>query len=68
MKTIKCSQVGGEGCTFEATAETPEEVKTQMGEHAQVAHAEMMAKATPDDMSNWNKMFDKLWEETPESA
>jgi predicted small metal-binding protein len=65
MKTIKCSQVGGGTCTFEASGETPEEVKGKMAEHAKVAHADMMAKATPESMAEWNTMFDKLWAETP---
>ncbi|OGG52675.1 hypothetical protein A3H16_01140 [Candidatus Kaiserbacteria bacterium RIFCSPLOWO2_12_FULL_53_8] len=64
MKTIKCSQVGGGTCTFEASGETADEVRTKMGEHAQVAHADMVAKATPESMAEWNTMFDKLWAET----
>lgn len=67
MKTIKCSQVGGGTCAFEATAATAEEVKSQMSEHAKVAHADMMANATPESMAEWNTMFDKLWVDTPES-
>jgi len=65
MKTIKCSQVGGGTCAFEASGETAEEVKGKMGEHAKVDHAEMMASATPESMAEWNTMFDKLWAETP---
>jgi predicted small metal-binding protein len=65
MKTIKCSQVGGEACTFEVKAETLEEAKVKFGEHAKVVHADMVAKATPESMTQWNKMFDDLWEETP---
>ena len=67
MKTIKCSQVGGGACTFEATGATAEEVKMKLGEHAKVAHADMMAQATPESMAEWNTMFDKLWAETPEA-
>ena len=66
MKTIKCSQVGGGTCTFEATGATAEEVKVQMGEHAKVSHADMMASVTPESMAEWNTMFDKLWADTPE--
>jgi predicted small metal-binding protein len=65
MKTIKCSQVGGGTCIFEASGETAEEVKTKMSEHAKVDHAEMMASATPESMAEWNTMLDKLWAETP---
>ena len=67
MKTIKCSQVGGGTCTFEVTAATVEEAKAKMGEHAKVAHAEMMEKATPESMAEWKTMFDKLWADTPDN-
>ncbi len=67
MKTIKCSQVGGGTCSFEATAATAEEAKMKMSEHAKVDHADMMAKATPESMKEWNVMFDKVWMETPEN-
>ncbi len=68
MKTIKCSQVGGGTCTFEVTAETSEEAKMKMGEHAKVAHADMVAKSTPESMAEWNTMFDKLWAGTADNA
>lgn len=67
MKTIKCSQVGGGACTFEVTAATAQEAKMKMSEHAKEAHADMVAKATPESMAEWNAMFDKLWEETPDN-
>ena len=67
MKTIKCSQVGGGTCAFEATGATAEEVKSQMGEHAKVAHADMMASATSESMAEWNTMFDNVWADTPEN-
>ncbi len=67
MKTIKCSQVGGGMCSFEASGNTAEEVKAKMGEHAKMAHADMIAKATPESMADWNKMFDDLWAKTPEN-
>jgi len=62
MKTIKCSQVGGEGCDFAVMAETKEDAKNQFSAHAKEAHAEMMAKATPESMKEWGEMFDKVWE------
>ncbi len=67
MKIIKCSQVGGDTCSFEVTAETMEDAKAQMGAHAKEAHADMMAKSTPESMAEWNTMFEKLWAETPEN-
>ncbi len=67
MKTIKCSQIGGGTCSFEASGNTAEEVKAKMGEHAKVAHADMMATVTPESMKEWNVMFDTLWANTPES-
>lgn len=68
MKTIKCSSVGGGDCTFEVKATTKEEAKTMMGEHAKVAHAEMMASSTPESMQKWNEDFDNLWETTADDA
>ena len=67
MKTIKCSQVGGENCAFEVTAETPENAKAQFGEHAKVVHVEMVAKATPENMEKWNNDFNKTWAEAPDN-
>ncbi|MFZ2522188.1 MAG: DUF1059 domain-containing protein [Minisyncoccia bacterium] len=67
MKTIKCSQVGGVGCNFEVTSATKEDAKKQFADHAKVAHADMMAKATPESMAEWDKGFDKVWETTPEN-
>lgn len=67
MKTIKCSEVGGETCKAEFSGETAEEVKQKLGEHASVAHREMMEKATPESMEEWNKMYQNLWAETPDS-
>jgi len=67
MKTIKCSQVGGGECVFEATGEPAEEVKNMMGEYAKVAHADMMANATPESMAEWDTLYAKIWEETPEN-
>lgn len=65
MKTIKCSQIGGEECSFEAIAATAEEAKAMFSEHAKVAHADMVANSTPESMKEWNDKFDKIWEETP---
>jgi predicted small metal-binding protein len=65
MKTIKCSDLGGGTCDFAATAATPDEVKAKMSEHAKTAHADMVAKSTPESMTEWNVMFDKVWAATP---
>jgi len=64
MKTIKCSQLGGETCTFEVSAETPEEAKQKFSDHAKEAHPEMVAAATRESMKEWGEMFDKVWAET----
>ncbi len=60
MKTIKCSQVGGGTCTAEYTAATAEEMKKMLTDHATEAHAEMMANATPESMTEWDAMFQKV--------
>ena len=64
MKTIKCANVGGGDCPFEVGASTVDEAKSKMSEHAKTAHPDLVAKATPESMAEWNTMFDKLWEET----
>lgn len=68
MKTIKCSQVGGGDCQEAFTASTKEEMMNKMGEHAKLAHADMMAKSTPESMAQWQADFDKVWDSTPENA
>ncbi len=67
MKTIKCSQVGGEGCDAVFSAETPEEMMEKMGAHAKEAHAEMMANATPESLKEWGGMFRGVWDATPDA-
>jgi len=67
MKTIKCSQVGGGDCPAEFTTATEAEMMEKMSAHAKEAHADMMAKSTPESMEEWNTMFHKVWEETPEN-
>ena len=66
MKTIACAQVGGGECPAKFTAETAEEMKTMLSEHAKEAHAEMMAASTPESMEKWNADFEKVWSETPD--
>ena len=66
MKTIKCSQVGGGTCSFEVAAKTAEEAKVKFSEHAKIAHADMVAKSTPESMKQWNAMFDEVWAAAPE--
>lgn len=43
MKTLKCADVAGISCDFQATGETNEEVTAKLQEHGMAAHAEMMA-------------------------
>jgi len=63
---MTCAQVGGGTCPAEFSAETAEEMKKKIGEHAKVAHADMMAKATPESMKEWDEMFQREWDKTPE--
>lgn len=67
MKTIKCSQVGGDNCVFEVTTETVDDAKIQFNEHAKTAHADMMKDMTSEKMAEWNTMFDKVWAGTPDN-
>ena len=68
MKKMTCAQVGGGDCSAVFTAETPEEMKGRMTAHAKEAHADMMAKATPESMKEWDEMFQKQWDATPEEV
>ncbi len=67
MKTIKCSQVGGGTCAFEVTGASADEIKEKFMAHANEAHAEMVAAATPESMAKWNADFDKTYAETPDA-
>ena len=48
MKSLKCSDLGME-CSFSATAETADELKQKMLEHAKEVHAEMLAGMSEED-------------------
>lgn len=67
MKKIACSQVGGGTCSFEVTTGTAEDAKQQFMAHAKEAHADMVAKATPESMTAWNAMFEKVWADAPDA-
>lgn len=67
MKTIKCSQVGGGTCAFEASGTSADEIKQAFMAHAKEAHADMVAAATPESMEKWNADFEKVYAETPEA-
>ncbi len=62
-KTIKCSDTTPQGgCDASFTADTPEDAKAQLTAHARESHADMMAKATPEDITKWNANFDNnVW-------
>ncbi len=59
MKQLRCNDVSPEGtpdCDFVAKGETNEEVLQQIRDHGKTAHADMMAKATPESMKAWEEM------------
>ncbi|MBI2664294.1 DUF1059 domain-containing protein [Candidatus Woesearchaeota archaeon] len=63
MKTLKCSDLGSEdGCEFEASGETNEEVVEQMFAHAAEAHKDklegMSEEVKQSMVQKMNEMLD----------
>ena len=59
MKQFTCVDAtpeGGTSCDYVAKGETAEEVIKMMMEHGGSAHADIVAKATPESMEEWKKM------------
>jgi predicted small metal-binding protein len=70
MKTMTCTQLGGE-CDTKITGNTPEELISNGMQHLESAHPQMAAdvKAAPKDspmMVAWNEKFMKDWADTPD--
>jgi len=57
MKTLKCKEVSGVACAFEACGETNEEAINVLFEHGSLQHKEMLDKM--DELSE-EKMFEKM--------
>ena len=57
MYQYACAALGVD-CTFSTTAETPEEVKQAVFEHAEVVHKDMLQAMTPEEMTNLQKAVD----------
>lgn len=60
MKTLKCADVAGIACDFEAHGETDAEVKAKLQEHGMGAHAEMMAGLTEEQRAGMAAKIDGL--------
>ncbi len=60
MKTLKCADVAGIACDFEATGETDAEAKAKLQEHGMSAHAEMMAGLTDEQKAAMGTKIDGL--------
>ncbi len=68
MKTIKCSEVGGDSCDFVVTTSTNEEARMKLLEHAKEAHPQMFKNATPEARTDWDAKFQKVWDHSPEAV
>lgn len=60
MKSLKCSDLGGMGCNFEARGEDAAAVKKAMYEHAAQAHKDMLASMTPEQQKAIDMKMDEL--------
>lgn len=70
MKKMKCSAFGGP-CDEVIVAATKEEMLSKGMDHVRAAHPEMVAdieKMTPEQNAEWQTMFDKAWDETPDEV
>ena len=50
--------MGGKDCTFEATAETPEELKKKVWAHAESDHADMIANMSEEQKAELGAKLD----------
>jgi len=59
MKSLKCDDIGGVNCGFEATGETSDEVKGKMMEHAKEVHPEKLEGMTDESKAEMDKLMDE---------
>lgn len=61
---LKCADIGGEDCHFDAKGETKEEVIKKIYEHATEVHPEKLEGMTDEDKEKMNTMMnEKITEE-----
>ncbi|MBD3388402.1 MAG: DUF1059 domain-containing protein [Candidatus Altiarchaeales archaeon] len=63
MKSLKCSELSGLECEFEATGETAEEVKKALLDHGMKEHADVMAAMSEDQKRMLMEKADKMLSE-----
>jgi predicted small metal-binding protein len=61
MLKVSCADLGA-SCQWEATAETGEELRKKIWEHAQKAHKGMLAGLSEDDRAEMEARIDALIE------
>ena len=59
MKILKCGDVTGTTCSFEAHGNSEEETINKLKDHAEKAHPDMLKNATEDEHK---MMMDKMHE------
>lgn len=63
MYTLSCKDMGSTDCDFVASADSREEVKRLMIEHAKSAHPEKMSTMTEEEITGMGPMMDNLIKE-----
>ena len=60
MKTLKCAEVAGVTCDYEAKGETDAEVKGKLQSHGASAHADAMKAMTDEQKAAMGTKMDGL--------
>lgn len=60
MKSLSCKQMGNSDCEYVAEAETAEEVKQKMWEHAEHIHKDKIASMSEEEKEKANGMMDQI--------
>ena len=59
MKSLKCNDVSGQKCPFDAHAESIEEAKELLKKHGMEVHPDMMEKLSDEDKKNMEAKMDQ---------
>jgi predicted small metal-binding protein len=60
MKVLKCTDVSGQNCPFEAHGESIEEIKGLMAQHGGEAHPDMTENASEEDKQVMMEKMDSM--------
>jgi predicted small metal-binding protein len=68
MKHLKCSDVSGAECSFEAHGETAEDTKAALDAHGKEAHAEMLSSASDEQKAMMKEKMDSMMTDDEDSS